>query len=110
MKLNFKLSQSQKLVLALVVVCCLSSEVAMAQVGNGVTGLTAGTNEIKKYVKPVMDLTMVAGGIVGVIGAFRVFTKWNSGDNDINKEVMGWGGAMIFLIVSGIVVKAFFGV
>jgi hypothetical protein len=35
--------------------------------------------------------------------------KKNSGDQDINKELMGWGGSCVFLVVSALVIKAFFG-
>jgi hypothetical protein len=38
-----------------------------------------------------------------------VYSKWNSGDQDINKELMGWGGSCVFLVVSSLVIKAFFG-
>jgi hypothetical protein len=52
---------------------------------------------------------LVIGGIVGIVGAIRVYSKWNSGDQDINKELMGWGGSCVFLVVSAVVIKAFFG-
>ena len=42
--------------------------------------------------------------------AVRVYLKWNSGDQDVQKAVMGWMGSCIFLVVSGVVVKAFFGI
>ncbi|MGO3307444.1 MAG: DUF4134 domain-containing protein [Sphingobacterium sp.] len=55
-------------------------------------------------------LIMIIGGVVGMIGAFRVYQKWNSGDQDINKELMGWGGSALFLVVAPIVIKAVFGI
>ena len=76
---------------------------------NGVTGLNTATTTLKTYVGPVTDITLVIGGIVGIVGAIRVYSKWNSGDQDINKELMGWGGSCVFLVVSALVVKAFFG-
>jgi hypothetical protein len=36
--------------------------------------------------------------------------KWNSGDQDINKELMGWGASCLFLVLVGVIIKAFFGV
>jgi hypothetical protein len=30
-------------------------------------------------------------------------------DQDINKELMGWGGSCVFLVVSSVIIKAFFG-
>ncbi|GAA4339734.1 DUF4134 domain-containing protein [Mucilaginibacter gynuensis] len=76
---------------------------------NGVTGLNTATASLKTYIGPVTNITLVIGGIVGIVGAIRVYSKWNSGDQDINKELMGWGGSCVFLVVSALVVKAFFG-
>lgn len=76
---------------------------------SGVNGLNTATSTLKTYVDPVTNITLVIGGIVGIVGAIRVYSKWNSGDQDINKELMGWGGSCVFLVVSALVVKAFFG-
>ncbi|WEA01731.1 DUF4134 domain-containing protein [Mucilaginibacter sp. SJ] len=76
---------------------------------SGVNGLNTATSTLKTYVAPVTNITLVIGGIVGIVGAIRVYSKWNSGDQDINKELMGWGGSCVFLVVSALVVKAFFG-
>jgi len=82
---------------------------ATAFAQNGVTGLNSATTSLKTYVAPVTNVTLVIGGIVGIVGAIRVYSKWNSGDQDINKELMGWGGSCVFLVVSAVVIKAFFG-
>ena len=42
------------------------------------------------------------------IGGLRVYNKWTNGDQDVNKEILGYGGAMIFLIVVPEFVTAFF--
>lgn len=76
---------------------------------SGVNGLNTATTTLKTYIAPVTTITLVIGGIVGIIGAIRVYSKWNSGDQDINKELMGWGGSCVFLVVSSLVIKAFFG-
>lgn len=85
---------------------CLN-EIVMAQ--NGVTGINSATSSLKTYVDPVTNVVLVIGGIVGIVGAIRVYSKWNSGDQDINKELMGWGGSCVFLVVSAVVIKVFFG-
>jgi hypothetical protein len=85
----------------------LSQASAFAQ--NGVNGLNTATSTLKTYVDPVTNIALVIGGIVGIVGAIRVYSKWNSGDQDINKELMGWGGSCVFLVVSALIIKAFFG-
>ena len=92
---------------ATAVVLALGASSAFAQ--SGTTGLNTATSTLKTYVDPVTNITLVIGGIVGQVGAIRVYSKWNSGDQDINKELMGWGGSCVFLVVSSLVIKAFFG-
>lgn len=81
-----------------------------AQTGGGTTGINAATSSLTAYVDPVSTLTLAIGAVVGIIGGVRVYIKWNSGDQDINKEIMGWGGSCLFLVLVSVVIKAFFGV
>ncbi|WP_183573802.1 DUF4134 domain-containing protein [Mucilaginibacter sp. X5P1] len=83
------------------------NELIFAQ--SGVTGLNTATSTLKTYVDPASNIALVIGGIIGIVGAIRVYSKWNSGDQDINKEIMGWGGSCVFLVVSALIIKAFFG-
>jgi hypothetical protein len=92
---------------ATAVLLILGQASAFAQ--NGVNGLNTATSTLKTYVDPVTNIALVIGGIVGIVGAIRVYSKWNSGDQDINKELMGWGGSCVFLVVSALIIKAFFG-
>jgi len=82
----------------------------MVEAQSGVTGINTATSTLTTYVGPVTNIALVIGGIVGIVGAIRVYSKWNSGDQDINKELMGWGGSCVFLVVSSLVIKAFFGI
>jgi len=102
------LSAKQKCLMALALAMSVSLETLLAQ--SGAAGLTAATKALKDYVPLITNLTMAIGGIVGIIGGIRIYNKWNAGDQDINKELMGWGGSCVFLIVAPLVVKGFFGV
>jgi hypothetical protein len=93
--------------LAAVAVLLLVQASAKAQ--SGVSGLNTATSQLKTYIDPATTIVLVIGGIVGIVGAVRVYSKWNSGDQDINKELMGWGGSCLFLVVSSLIVKSFFG-
>lgn len=75
----------------------------------GATGIEAAATELKSYITPVKTLMWAIGGVVGLVGAVRVYIKWNNGDQDVNKELMMWGGACIFLIVAPLIIEAFFG-
>jgi hypothetical protein len=96
-----------KKVVAVAVVAILSAQSAFA---DGVTGINAANTSLRQYVDPIATLCLGIGAVVGLIGGVLVFIKWNSGDRDINKELMGWGGSCLFLVLSAVVIKAFFGV
>lgn len=80
-----------------------------AEAQSGVTGINTATSTLQTYVDPVTNIALVIGGIVGIVGAIRVYANWNSGERDISKELMGWGGSCVFLVVSALIIKAFFG-
>lgn len=66
-------------------------------------------SEISSYWNPIKNLIMAIGGIVGLIGGIRIYNKWTNGDQDINKELVGWGGAALFLTLAPNFIGAFFG-
>ncbi len=82
----------------------------LAVQAQGVQGITAAESSLLAYVDPVGSLGLVIGAVVGIIGGVRVYIKWNSGDQEINKELMGWGGSCLFLVLVSVIIKAFFGV
>lgn len=97
----------QRLVIATVLLLIVQST-AMAQ--SGVAGLNTATSTLKTYVDPATNITLAIGALVGIVGAIQVYSKWNSGDQNINKELMGWGGSCLFLVLSSLIVKAMFGI
>jgi len=102
-----KLTKGRKVVYAFAVVI-LATLSAHAQ-GDVETALAAGTSELASYLDPITTLVMAIGGIVGIVGGIRIYNKWNNGDQDINKEILGWGGSALFLILVPLVIKGIFG-
>ncbi|HYQ57674.1 MAG TPA: DUF4134 domain-containing protein [Draconibacterium sp.] len=78
---------------------------AMAQSS---AGIDQATTEVSSYVDPVANLIIAIGAVVGLIGGVRVYIKWQSGDQDTQKAIMGWFGACLFLILVGVVIRSFF--
>jgi hypothetical protein len=72
---------------ATAVLLALGTASAFAQ--SGVNGLNTATSTLKTYVAPVTNITLVIGGIVGIVGAIRVYSKWNSGDQDVRQRYSG---------------------
>lgn len=73
-------------------------------------GIEEATAQITTLAPAVSKLIMAIGAIVGLIGGVRCYIKWNTGDQDVMKSVMGWGGACIFIVLVGMVVGGFFGI
>lgn len=74
----------------------------------GASAISNANTEIRKYWDPIKLLIQGIGGVVGLIGGLRIYNKWTNGDQDINKEVVGWGGACLFLIIVPQFVNSFF--
>lgn len=92
----------------LAIVTLLIAPHASAQSGAG--GIQAATSEVKSYFAVGTNLMYAIGAIVGLVGAIKVYNKWNSGDNDTGKVASAWFGSCIFLVVVATVLKGFFGV
>jgi hypothetical protein len=72
-------------------------------------GLSAATSQVKSAYTYVGPLILAIGGVVGLSGGIRVYIKWNNGERDINKELVGWAGSCVFLLLVGTILTAFFG-
>jgi hypothetical protein len=94
--------------LMLLTLMAVTANVLLAQ--NGKQAITAATTELRTYVDVIGTLVLAIGGVVGFVGGIRVYVKWNNGDQDVNKSLMGWMGSCIFLVLVGTIIKAFFGV
>lgn len=73
-------------------------------------GFAAATTQIKGYFPKAILLMYAVGALCGIIGAIKVYNKWNQGDQDTSKVASAWFGSCIFLIVVATVLKGFFGV
>ncbi|NOW95857.1 hypothetical protein FHW89_002521 [Mucilaginibacter sp. SG564] len=85
----------------------LTISYGFAQDGNA--GITSATTQVKSYFDSGCNLMYAIGAVVGIIGAIRVFNKWNAGEPDTNKVAAAWFGSCVFLVVVATVLKSFFG-
>ncbi|MDR2275365.1 MAG: DUF4134 domain-containing protein [Sphingobacterium sp.] len=77
---------------------------------DGSAGIQKATDEVKGYFDTGCDLMYAIGAVIGIIGAIKVFNKWNAGEPDTNKVAASWFGSCIFLVIVATVLKSFFGV
>jgi hypothetical protein len=85
----------------------LNAADALAQDGN--QGISQATNLVKGYFTTGCTLMYAIGAVVGIVGAIKVYQKWNAGEPDTGKVAASWFGSCIFLVVVATVIKSFFG-
>lgn len=77
---------------------------------DGSAGINAATSQVKSYFSAGTSLMYAIGAIVGLVGAVKVYNKWNHGDPDTSKVAAAWFGSCVFLVIVATVLKSFFGV
>ncbi|MET4546281.1 hypothetical protein ABIE26_003608 [Pedobacter africanus] len=77
---------------------------------DGAAGINEATNKVKGYFDAGCNLMYAIGAVVGIIGAIKVFQKWNAGEPDTSKVAAAWFGSCIFLVVVATVLQSFFGI
>jgi Domain of unknown function (DUF4134) len=96
----------KEVLIATALLCfCISNQTAVAQ---GIVGIENATTEVTAYFDPATKLIYACGAVVGLIGGIKVYSKWNSGDQDTQKMASGWFGACIFLVIISTILRAFF--
>lgn len=93
-----------------VVLCCNMLYCSLVQAQDGVAGINEATNKVKSYFDAGCNLMYAIGAVLGVIGAVKVFQKWNAGEPDTSKVAAAWFGSCIFLVVVATVLQSFFGI
>ena len=79
-----------------------------AQDGNA--GINSANTQVRSYFTSGTSLMYAVGALVGLIGAVKVYQKWNAGDPDTGKIAAAWFGSCVFLVVVATVIRSFFGV
>lgn len=80
----------------------------LAQDGNA--GINEANTKVRGYFDSGTNLMYAVGALLGLIGAVKVYQKWNAGDPDTGKVAAAWFGSCVFLVVVATVIKSFFGV
>jgi Domain of unknown function (DUF4134) len=80
-----------------------------AQTADGNAGINQANTTVRSYFDAGTNLMYAVGAILGLIGAVKVYQKWNHGDHDTGKVAAAWFGSCIFLVIVATVLKSFFG-
>ena len=73
-------------------------------------GLNEANTKVRSYFAAGTNLMYAVGALVGLVGAVKVYQKWNGGDPDTGKVAAAWFGSCVFLVVVATVIRSFFGV
>ena len=94
--------------LLILTVLTASSLIVNGQDGNA--GIQEANQQVRSYFESGTQLMYAVGALVGLIGAVKVYQKWNGGDQDTSKVAAAWFGSCIFLVVVATIIQSFFGV
>ena len=84
---------------------------AVAQdLADGQAAIEEAAEGISGYFDSIQTLIFIMAGIIALLGAIRVYTKWQMGDPDVMSTAASWFGSAIFLIVAVTVIQSFFGI
>src|SRR5687768_8665148 len=86
----------------------LTYAVAYAQDGNA--GINEATTRVRSYFDTGTQLMYAIGAVLGLVGAVKVYQKWNAGEPDTGKVAASWFGSCVFLVIVATVLRSFFGV
>ena len=106
--IRFTVRKGKALGLALLVYAMTCLIPAYAQDGNA--GINEATMRVRSYFTTGTNLMYAIGAILGLVGAVKVYQKWNSGDPDTGKVAAAWFGSCVFLVIVATVLRSFFGI
>lgn len=89
---------------------CMMLAALISKAQDGAAGISEADSQVRSYFEPGTNLMYAIGAVLGLVGAVKVFQKWNAGDQDTNKVAAAWFGSCIFLVVVATVLQSFFGV
>lgn len=106
---NFKKVTQQKFIIVFTVLVLLVINFqAFAQ--DGLAGINEANQQVRSYFDAGTQLMYAIGALLGLIGAVKVYQKWNAGDPDTGKVAAAWFGSCVFLVVVATVIQSFFGI
>lgn len=85
----------------------LTYAASYAQDGNA--GISEATTRVRSYFDTGTQLMYAIGAVLGLVGAVKVYQKWNAGEPDTGKVAASWFGSCVFLVIVATVLRSFFG-
>ena len=106
---NFRKTTKQKIVIIILHFLLLAINYS-SYAQDGLAGINEANEKVRSYFDAGTELMYAVGAILGLIGAVKVYQKWNAGDPDTGKVAAAWFGSCVFLVVVATVIQSFFGI
>lgn len=106
-KLFKELKKKSWMVAIFLFTCWESVNVAYAQ-SAGAAAISGATSEVKSYYDPVKKLIWIVAGLLGLVGAIKVYNKFTSSDPESSKHAVGFAGGAIALYAAEVFVRKMF--
>ena len=107
---RFPFGQLTRPLLFLLLFFLSTSGYAQVELADGQAAIEEAATGIEEYFDPIRTLVFIMAGIISLLGAVRVFMKWQMGDPEVMSTAASWFGSAIFLIVAVTVIQSFFGI
>lgn len=104
----FKKSKRGMLWASVMAVLVVNSVAVYAQ--DGKAGIEEANQKVRGYFGVGCDLMYAVGGVLGLIGAVKVYQKWTNGAPETGSVAAAWFGSCVFLVIVATVLKSFFGI
>jgi hypothetical protein len=92
----------------LTVCCCLLTLGAVAQ--PGISEMQQAQQQLTGDFFSTFDCSLVLAGLIGITGAARVYHHLQTGKKEFVAEVSAWAFAALFMVLSGVFLRALFGI
>lgn len=88
--------------------CCLLELGAHAQ--PGLDEMQQAQQSLSSSFFSATDCSLVLAGLIGIIGAIRIYKNWQMGRERIIEELSDWFFAALFMVLAGAFLRAVFGI
>lgn len=105
---KFHQVNARALSLAIVMLTFVTNASAQKDASAFADAIDDASSQLEGTFEAVANLCLIVGSLVGLVGGVQIYIKWNNGDQDVTKRIVGWGGACLFLVATGSILKVLF--
>lgn len=90
-------------------IACLMLAVTTDMFASATGAFSTAATQLSSYRDGIRSIIMAVGVLVGLVGAGRIYFKYQAGDQDLMKSMIQWGGSFVFIMVAAQAIPAMLG-